>query len=323
MDYWGYLILVLGFLGLFGLIESFVLILGGRDRAEIKRFKKRLEGLSSDLPTREPERLKRGAYSKNPALDAVLKRYPQLDALDNLLRQSGKPYSVAQTLAAMIACAFLGLILEVASATGLVFAPLFFVVGGALPIMVLRMIRNSRMNKIEAQLPDALDLLGQSMRAGHAFSSALRTVGTEGPEPIATEFRMTSDEISFGATVREGILNLANRVDSMDMRYFALAILIQNETGGNLSSLMLDLAKLIRERLKLRRTVKVLAAEGRLSGWILGSLPFFFAGIMMLINPTYISFFWKDPASVPILKVMASLLVVGIIWIRRIINIRV
>ncbi|MDE1943482.1 MAG: hypothetical protein KGI47_10135, partial [Betaproteobacteria bacterium] len=195
MDYWGYLILVLGFLGLFGLIESVILFLGGRDRAETKRFKKRLEGLSSDRPVREPDRLKRGAYSKNPELDAILKRYPQLDALDSLLRQSGTHYSVAQILAAMIACALLGVLLEVASATSLVFAPLFFVVGGFLPIMVLRMIRNSRMNKIEIQLPDALDLLGQSMRAGHAFSSALRTVGSEGPEPIATEFRMTSDEI--------------------------------------------------------------------------------------------------------------------------------
>ncbi len=323
MDFWGYLILVAGFLGLFGLIESLVLVLGDRENSENKRFKRRLQSLSSELPDREPERLKRGAYSTNPRLDAFLKRYHQLDGIDRLLRQSGKPYSVAQMLAAMAACALLGLILLVASGTALYFAPLFLVVAGMLPLLALRMIRSSRMGKIETQLPDALDLLGQSMRAGHAFSSALRTVGTEGPEPIATEFRMTSDEINFGATVREGILNLANRVDSMDMRYFALAVLIQNETGGNLSNLMLDLAKLIRERLKLRRTVKVLAAEGRLSGWILGSLPFFFAGIMMLINPAYISFFWKDPESVPILKVMLVLLAVGVIWIRRIINIRV
>lgn len=323
MDFWGYLILVLGFLGLFGLIESLVLFFGARSNAEEKQFKRRLEGLSSDLPAREPERLKRGAYSKDPKLDAFLKHYPRLAAVDSLLRQTGQPYSVAQLLAAMMICAVGGLFLGMVMVSSLIFTPLFLMAGGWLPLLVLRILRNTQLKKIETQLPDALDLLGQSMRAGHAFSSALRTIGTDGPEPIATEFRITSDEINFGATVREGILNLASRVNSMDMRYFALAVLIQNETGGNLSNLMLDLSKLIRERLKLRRTVKVLTAEGRLSGWILGSLPFLFAGIMMLINPAYISYFWKDPESVPVLKVMAALLIVGVIWIRQIINIRV
>ncbi len=323
MDYLPYLILVLAFLGLFGLIESLIMLWSGRGRSEAKRLKQRLQIISGEIPEGATQRLKRGAYSANAALDRFLKQFQQLDALDTLLRQANQPYSVAQVLATMLGLGVVFLFSTLVAGSGVLTVLLATFIAGMAPLMILRMLRRSRMNQIEIQLPDALDLLGQSMRAGHAFSSALRTVGVEGPEPIASEFRMTSDEISFGSSVREGILNLANRVDSMDMRYFALAVLIQSETGGNLSNLMLDLAKLIRERLKLRRTVKVLAAEGRLSGWILGLLPFGFAGLMSIMNPGYLSFFWTDPGGWPIVKLMAVLLVIGVIWIRSITNIRV
>ncbi|NDU92099.1 MAG: type II secretion system F family protein [Ferrovum sp.] len=324
MDYWAYLILILAFLGLFGLIESFIMLWRGWGGAEAKRLRQRLKVISDEVSSENTtQRLKRGAYSANPSLDRFLKRFRQLAVLDRLLRQANQPYSVAQVISVTVglgfASMFTTLVLGSAALT-ILFITCF---AGIAPLMILQMLRRSRMKQLEIQLPDALDLLGQAMRAGHAFSSALRTVGLEGPEPIATEFRTTSDEISFGSSIREGILNLANRVDSMDMRYFALAVLIQSETGGNLSNLMLDLAKLIRERLKLRCTVKVLAAEGRLSGWILGLLPFGFAGLMSVMNPDYLTFFWKDPSGWPIVKLMAVLLVIGVIWIRSITNIRV
>lgn len=323
MDNWAYLILILAFLGLFGLIESIIMLWNGWDRTNVKKLKQRLQIISGEIPEIKTQRLKRGAFSANPTLDRFLKRFHKLDSLDKLLRQANQPYSVAQVLAAAAGLGIFALIFTIASdanALTLILAPM---IAPLLPLMVLRTLRSSRMKKLEIQLPDALDLLGQSMRAGHAFSSALRMVGVEGPEPIATEFRMTSEEISFGSSIREGIVNLANRVDSMDMRYFALAVLIQSETGGNLSNLMLDLSKLIRERLKLRRAVKVMAAEGRLSGWILGLLPFGFAGMMAVMNPGYLSFFWMDPSGWPIVKVMAFLLITGVIWIRSITNIRV
>jgi tight adherence protein B len=323
MDYWAYFILILAFLGLFGLIESLILFWSNWAGSESRRLRMRLQTISGELPQSATPRLKRGAYSTNPATDRFLKQIQQLDALDTLLRQANQPYLVVQVLGVMGGLGLAALVISLLAGAGFLTVLIAVAVSGAAPILVLRIIRSSRMKQIESQLPDALDLLGQAMRAGHAFSSALRTVGVEGPEPIATEFRTTSDEISFGSTVREGVLNLANRVDSMDMRYFALAVLIQSETGGNLSNLMIDLAKLIRERMKLRRTVKVLAAEGRLSGWILGLLPFGFAGLMTLVNPSYLSFFWIDPGGWPIVKLMAVLLLVGVIWIRSITNIRV
>ena len=323
MDYWGYLILVLAFFGLFGLIESIVMLWSGWAGSESRRLKQRLQAISGELPQSTTQRLKRGAFSANMAINRFLKQFQRLETLETLLRQANQPYSVSQVLTTMATLGFVTLVVTLfarADALVVIFA---VITAGISPLLFLRILRSSRMNRLEAQLPDALDLLGQAMRAGHAFSSALRTVGTEGPEPIATEFRTTSDEISFGSSVREGILNLANRVDSMDMRYFALAVLIQSETGGNLSNLMLDLAKLIRERMELRRTVKVLAAEGRLSGWILGLLPFGFAGLMSFMNPGYLSYFWVDPGGFSVVKIMAALLIVGVLWIRSITNIRV
>ncbi len=323
MDNWAYSILILAFLGLFGLIESVIMLWNGWNRTNVKKLKQRLQIISGEIPEIKTRRLKRGAFSENASLDRFLKKFQKLDSLDRLLRQADQPYSVAQVLSASAGFCLLAMILTSAADSNLIMIILAPVIAAVLPLIILRVLRSSRMKKLEIQLPDALDLLGQSMRAGHAFSSALRMVGVEGPEPIATEFRMTSDEISFGSSIREGIVNLANRVDSMDMRYFALAVLIQSETGGNLSNLMLDLSKLIRERLKLRRAVKVMAAEGRLSGWILGLLPFGFAGMMAILNPGYLSFFWMDPSGWPIVKVMATLLITGVIWIRNITNIRV
>ncbi len=323
MDYWGYLILTLAFFGLFGLIESVIMLWRGLGLSEAKRLKQRLQLVSGELPPQTNQRVKRGTYSSNVLLDRFLKRFRQLDALDIMLRQANQPYSVAQMLGTMGGAVLVALLLTGTLISNPLSVILITISSGAAPLMILHMLRRSRLKRLELQLPDALDLLSQAMRAGHAFSSALRTVGIEGTEPIATEFRTTSDEISFGSSIREGIINLANRVDSMDMRYFALAILIQNETGGNLSNLMHDLAKLIRERLKLRRTVKVLAAEGRLSGWILGLLPFGFAALMSVMNPGYLSYFWTDPGGLPIVKLMAVLLVVGAIWIKNITDIRV
>ncbi len=322
MELWPALLLILAFLGVFGLLESLVMLWRGRDHSELKRLRKRLQSLANNQPVAvDIHRIKRGAYSSNPQRDRFLKRFRILDRLDNLLRQSGKHYTVEQALRAMALCALLGLVV------GLLLDPalsvVYTLVAAALPLLVLRLMHRSRMNKIEVQLPDALAMLSQAMRAGHAFSSAMYTVGQEGPEPICVEFRTTSEEISFGASVRDSILNLANRVDSVDMRFFAIAILIQSETGGNLSSLLQDLARLIRERLKLRRTIKVLSAEGRLSGWILGGLPFAFAGLMLAVNPSYLDYFWSvDTGGLSVLKFMGLMLLMGALWIKKITTIK-
>jgi tight adherence protein B len=128
----------------------------------------------------------------------------------------------------------------------------------------------TRDNKLDEQLPEALDLISRAMR-GHAFWRQM--VAEESQDPTASEFRMTFEEINYGIAVKDALMNLATRVPSSDLRYFVIAVLIQRETGGNLAELLGNISALIRARFKLLGTVRVLSAEGRLSAWILTLLP--------------------------------------------------
>jgi tight adherence protein B len=173
------------------------------------------------------------------------------------------------------------------------------------------------------QLPDALDLISRALKAGHAFPSGLQMVGEEAQDPIAGEFRIVHDEINFGVAVPTALANLANRVPSLDMRQFVIAVLIQRETGGNLTELLANISTLIRERLKLLMKVRVLSAEGRLSAWILCLLPFFLAGVINLINPRFMSVLWTDPMGLKMIYASLVMMAVGALWMRKIIRIRV
>ena len=176
------------------------------------------------------------------------------------------------------------------------------------------------MAKIERQLPDALDLMTRALRAGHAFSSALKMAGEEMAEPIAGEFRTVHDEVNFGVSLEQALTHLSERVPLTDLRYFVVAVLIQRDSGGNLTEILGNLSRLIRERLKLLAKVKVLSSEGRMSAWILGLMPFFLAGVMNLANPKFMSPLWTDPIGISIIKYMLTLMLIGVVIMRRIIN---
>jgi len=183
--------------------------------------------------------------------------------------------------------------------------------------------KQKRITTIEQQLPSSLDLMGRAMVAGHAFPSALQMVGTEMPEPIASEFRIVFDEINYGIPTSEALMNLIQRVPSTDVSYFVIAVLIQRETGGNLAELLGNISELIRARLKLLGTVRVLSAEGRLSAWILTLLPFVLGAVLQLVNPEFVSVLWTDPNGLRMVVIALILMVFGIFVMWRIIKIRV
>ena len=161
------------------------------------------------------------------------------------------------------------------------------------------------------------------MRAGHAFPVALAMVGSEAPQPIASEFRITSDEIGFGVSTESALNNLAARVPSPDVRYFVMAVIIQRETGGNLSELLGKLAELVRERFKLFAKVRVLAAEGKLSAWVLTLLPFAVAALLFILNPKYLMILLNDPIGMPLIYGALGMMALGIFAMWRIIDIKV
>ena len=265
---------------------------------------------------------KQRPLSAHPFLQSLLEGVPGARRLDQLL-QAGMRWLVASFLAYCALGAMAGLLL--ASALPLPwYARLGVSVGGAaLPYLLVRRARNRRLARIEQQLPDALDLMGRAMRAGHAFPTALKMVGEEMTGPLADEFRAVFDEVSFGVAMADALGNLAVRVPSTDLRYFVIAVLIQRETGGNLTELLSSISAIIRDRLKLLGQVRVLSAEGRMSAWVLGLLPFGAALMMHLMNPQFIAVLYTDPGGRKMVGVALGLLMVGVIGIRKIINIRV
>jgi tight adherence protein B len=249
---------------------------------------------------------------------------PRIREFDRLLQQAGSNWSVASLVGLTLLFGVGGFFL--ANFIPLLhwgFAALIALAAAALPLLYILRKRANRMFKIIEQLPDALDLISRALRAGHAFPSGLQMVGEETQDPIAGEFRIVHDEINFGVAVPAALTNLANRVPQPDMRHFVIAVLIQRESGGNLTELLANISTLIRERIKLLLKIRVLSAEGKLSAWILCILPFVLAGIINLINPKFMSVLWIDPLGLKLIYAALIFMGIGALWMRKIIRIRV
>lgn len=291
---------------------------------EARRLERRLRALSAAHDRSAPTKLvKERALSDIPRLQRALQRTPRAYQLDRMLVQSGLDWTVSGLLMACALLWVLGALVVVILGQPLVLAVLAGAALGLLPLMYLQRQRRLRLVLMERQLPEALDLMTRALRAGHAFSSGLQMAGDELAEPIAGELRLVHDEINYGTSLPQALVNLSERVPITDLRYFVVAVLIQRESGGNLTEMLVNLSRLIRERLKLHDRVRVLSAEGRMSAWILGLMPFGLAGLLNLLNPEFMSALWTDPIGITILKWLAALMVMGILMLHRIVRIRV
>lgn len=324
MDYIYYLFAVLAFVAVVLFLEGAYLAWNAYKGPEAKRIERRLRAMSAEAHEGEDLSIvKKRLLAETPGLDRLLLEIPRIHHLDRLLLQSGLALNVAGFLRYTLVGALAGFILAT-----LFDFPVLVIVGatlaaGALPFFYVLRAKRKRLTTFEQQLPDALDLMGRALRAGHAFPSALKMVGDEMPEPVAGEFRTTFDELNYGIGLQDALQNLAVRAPSDDLRYFVIAVLIQRETGGNLTELLDSISKLIRSRLNLLGTIQVLSAEGRLSAWILGILPFVMAFYMNIVNPKLMSILWTDPLGVKLVWGMLAIMLLGVYWMRRVIRIHV
>ena len=315
---------VLGFLALVMMIEGLFLLWSTHRSPEIKHIQNRLRLVATaDAGVHMSKLAKVRLLSDAPSVQEWLSKFHWSLRLDQLLIQAGSQFSTSSYLLVCLLCA--GVVGLMTFVLGWIWwiAITASTAAGLLPIMRLRSMRASRIEKIGIQLPDALDLISRAVRAGHAFSSTLGMVGYESAEPIASEFKATFDEIRFGMSTRTALLNLAERVPLSDMRYFVLAMVIQLETGGNFTELLGVLSRLIRERFSLMGKIKVLATEGKLSAYILTTLPFAVAGVLQLVNPQYMKNLYQDPAGLQILIGALLMMGAGVLWMFRIIKIRI
>ena len=180
-----------------------------------------------------------------------------------------------------------------------------------------------RLNAFEELFPEALDLIARALKAGHAFATGLKMAADEMQEPVGPEFRKTFDEQNFGLPLKDALQNLTERIPILDVRFFSTAVLIQRETGGNLSEILENLAHVVRERFKILRQVRVYTAHGRLTGYVLLALPAFLAIALMFINPDHMQLLFREHMGHVMLAAAAVMQFVGYIWIKQVIKIEV
>jgi tight adherence protein B len=183
--------------------------------------------------------------------------------------------------------------------------------------------KKNRIKQFEIQLPEALELIARSLRAGHAFSSGMRVVVDNFGEPLGPEFAQALDEINFGVPVADALKNLAYRIDCAELKFFVVAVILQRETGGNLAEIIDNIAHIIRERFKFNDKIRVLSAEGKLSAFILILLPFLVIFTIRFLNPAYMNLLFEDPVGRKMVMGAGIIMAVGIYIIRRMIDIRI
>jgi tight adherence protein B len=262
-----------------------------------------------------------GVGARSELLQAIAARTPAFADLELLIQQSGAKWTMEVFLLASIG---LSLALGVSTLIGTRLWPAALaaaVLGALLPYMRVRRLRTARLNGFEAGLPEAIDLLGRAIRAGHPLSSGLKMVADETQEPIAGEFRRAFEEQRFGLPFEDAILAMADRVTLVDVRILVTAILIQREVGGNLAEVLDNLASVIRARFVIRRQLRTFTAQGRMSGYVLAVLPIAVATIIFVLNPNYMMVLFTDPIGKLMLGTASVMQLIGFLWIRNIVNI--
>lgn len=313
-------------IAVFCILEGLLLYWQGRNTPELKRIKKQLKEIdhqsdkqiAADVSLMEHLR----PLSDIPWLNKLLLRFPPAKQMDLYLIQAdvASPLGVFLLLSVVLGLAGFVIMLMV---TRNFWVSLSGVALGAAPFIILRLMKNQRMKKFEQQLPDALDMIARSLRAGHSLAGGMEMVGQEFSEPLGPEFARTVTQISYGVGLEQALRNLATRVDCPDLKFLVVSVAIQRESGGNLGEIMENIARIIRERFVLRGKIRTLAAEGKFSAVILVILPFLVAMSLFVINRDYISELFMDHRGRIMIGVAVGMMMVGLYFIRRIINLKV
>lgn len=300
-----------------------------RDRRRTKEIESRLGALAGegDEPGAQGDPfgdLFRESDSREPGwLDPVVGRLPHSRDLQHLLDQAeigwGLGTFVLVTVGGAVALGLATLVFTRVPIAG-VGAAAF---GATLPYVAVKRRKAKRLEAFEEHFPEAIDLLGRAIRAGHAFSTGLQMVAEESPGPISTEFRQVFEEQKFGLPLEDSMLALADRIDLMDMRMFVTAVLIQREVGGNLAEILDKIAHTIRERFTIHRQVRVYTAQGRFTGYLLAALPIIVGTLIYILNSEYMLILVREPEGRFMIALAAVLQITGYFIIRRIIDIKV
>ena len=326
-----YLLPILIFIVVLILVEVGYFALRGFRSSEKKGVRTRLKALSVQAENEGTvDILRKDRLSEMPWLHSLLKRFSAMGKMTLLVEQAGVQRKPGLYILLSITLAVIGFLAGIPfHSTYFPLVPSFFIlipciaVSAILPFIYLHYKRKKRIRKFEEQLPEVLDLIARSLKAGHAFSSGLRLVTEEMEEPVSSEFEKTLNEINFGISTQDALVNLANRIPLDDLRFFVISVNLQRETGGNLAEILENLGRLIRERFKLNGHVRVLSAQARLSSYILTAIPFIVGLGLNFIAPKFFEPFFENPSGKYILGLGVVWMIIGIIAMKKLVRIRV
>ena len=261
--------------------------------------------------------LRMGKLAVNPAIDALLRSMKFAARLEGLLEQTELEMTVAQLVSYMIGGGVIGFVLAVFASSSLMFVllPLLF---GLMPLFFVMWKRTQRSNRLSQQLPDALEMMARSLRAGHALSSAFKMVATEMPIPVSIEFARAFEAQELGMPFERAVADMTRRApDNQDLKIFALSVIVQKETGGNLVEIIEKIADTVRGREKFQGKLRGLTAEGRMSSYIVGALPFVSLLFMLFANRQYIMPLFTEDVGHYILGYAIASWLIGFFWMRQ------
>jgi len=310
-------------------ILTFALILGAYWIFVVRPERQAHQALWRRLKSQTPsarvraELLKRAQQlSAVPTFNALLSRgRAGLRPAELLIEQSGVRMTVGTLLLASGLC---GLVIALAlqRVTGLLAASLpLGAVATLVPTSFLRIKRTRRLLRFEEQFPEALDLMSRALKAGHAFTTGLAMIAEEMPDPIGPEFRLLYDQQNFGMPLPEALKAFARRIPLLDGRFFVTAVLIQRESGGNLSEILDNISSVIRDRFRVKRQIRVISAHGRLTGWVLCAVPPALGFVLFMINPDHWRTLIGNSLGVQLIMLAIFLQIIGTLIIRKLVRI--
>lgn len=312
------------FATVFLLMQGLVVPVFGEGAKARKRLQKKLaeirttsegEGFSSLLRERYLRRLS--------PWERYIEELPAMESLAASIEQAGKSYLAYRVVLLSVVMAICAGVLAWGMTRMGIAAAGGALVAGWVPFLNVSWHRKKRMAKIEEQLPDAIDTMTRALKAGHPFNATLRMIAEDMDEPIAKEFELTFGDINYGNDLRRAMLGLLHRVPSVTMMALVTSVLVQKETGGNLAEILKQISAVIRGRFKFHRKVKTLSAEGRMSAWVLASVPLMLFATISVTTPDYLPVLVDDPRGQKMIIYGTISAILGILWIRRILRIEV
>lgn len=311
------------FIAVFMLVTSVIVPTAGSDSRTARRLRARVNDALAKSVTNGASIVRENSLRRLTPLELRMEHLPGMGRLAQTIEQAGRTVPAYRVVLLMAAFAISGFVLLMLytrdSHTSLLFSAML----ATAPLLKLQFERRRRLARFEEQLPEALDVMARALRAGHPFSETLKLVSEEMSEPISREFGATFADINYGVNVNDAFHVMLARTPSVSLLTVVTAVLVQRESGGNLAEILDKIAAVVRGRFRFQRRVRTLSAEGRMSAWILVLIPFVLAMAMTIVSPDYLPMLAKDPTGRTLVMFAFGMILVGIVWIRRVIRLRV